>query len=128
MSKHKILAKVVIVVSFQKEKRTTWPDLFSKRNNNKNFIRHLVMGYWFLVTSRSNGKDIFNGLSWCKSSFETNLSTYNLNVCLPPPFDLLKSNLQLGVGFSPSQVLFCQWNHKHFPLARGFFFSDLLLV
>ena len=50
-------AEVFIVVSFQKEKRTALPDLFSKRNNNKNFRLHLVFSHWFLVTSLSNGKD-----------------------------------------------------------------------
>jgi hypothetical protein len=37
LTKSQISAEVFIVVSFQKEKRTALPDLFLKRNNNKNF-------------------------------------------------------------------------------------------
>ena len=42
--------EVFIVVSFQKVKRTAFPDLFS---------RYLVFSHWFLVNGLSNGKDIY---------------------------------------------------------------------
>ena len=36
---------------FSNKKRTAWPDLFSKRNENKNYFSwYLVFSYWFLVT------------------------------------------------------------------------------
>ena len=59
MTKHQISAEVFIVVPFQKEKRTALPDLFSKRNNNKNFRWYLEFSHWFLVNGLSIGKDIY---------------------------------------------------------------------
>ena len=57
MTKHQVSAEVFIAVSFKKEKRTAWPDLFLKRTTIKTSADIWYFSHWFLVTNQSNEKD-----------------------------------------------------------------------
>ena len=62
------------VISFQKEKKTAWPDLYLKRNDNKNW--YLVFSHWFLVT---NENDIIRKYPFCTWQFG-NIGVLSVNL------------------------------------------------
>ena len=49
--------KFLLLFLVQKRKQARLSSSLFKRNNNKNFVWHLVFSHWVLVTRISNGKD-----------------------------------------------------------------------